>query len=141
MVGELIGKVCPIVLRGPIEARQVLVFRHPLAGVQLVKGTLEPGETIVAGALRELAEESGIMDSLGAAPCGSSESIDAGQLWYFVAVATAELPDRWTFDTQDDGGHRFAFFWWPLDQAANGDWHPVSVRALAFVADIATGLD
>ncbi|MCW5721534.1 MAG: NUDIX domain-containing protein [Devosia sp.] len=34
--------------------------RHAQAGVQLVKGTREPGEDPLAGALRELSEEAGV---------------------------------------------------------------------------------
>ena len=49
-------KVCPYVLRGAGDRLEVLAFRHPLAGCQLVKGSLEPGERVVVGALRELAE-------------------------------------------------------------------------------------
>jgi 8-oxo-dGTP pyrophosphatase MutT (NUDIX family) len=54
-------KVCPIVFRD-VSMRQILAFEHPRAGVQLVKGYIEPGETVRAAALRELAEESGIAD-------------------------------------------------------------------------------
>ena len=32
------------VLRGPAHARDLLIFRHPMTGDQLPKGTIEPGE-------------------------------------------------------------------------------------------------
>lgn len=49
-----------VVLRQSAERWQILAFRHPKAGTQLIKGTLETGERPEAGVLRELAEESGI---------------------------------------------------------------------------------
>ena len=36
------------------------MFRHPLAGIQLVKGTVEPSEKPADAARRELFEESGL---------------------------------------------------------------------------------
>jgi ADP-ribose pyrophosphatase YjhB (NUDIX family) len=56
----LVNKACTIVLRETLAAKELLVFEHPLAGVQLVKGTIEPGELPEHAALRELCEESGI---------------------------------------------------------------------------------
>ena len=53
------NKACPVVLRTR-GSREILVFEHPLAGIQLVKGTIELGESPEAAALRELGEESGI---------------------------------------------------------------------------------
>ena len=35
-----VDKACPVVLRHTTEL-EVLAFRHPLAGLQLVKGTVE----------------------------------------------------------------------------------------------------
>ena len=37
------------------------MFRHPLAGIQLVKGTVEPSENPADAARRELFEESGLV--------------------------------------------------------------------------------
>ncbi len=55
-------KACPVVLRGAAAGRvDVLVFRHPLAGTQLVKGTIEAAEVIQRAAERELLEESGLV--------------------------------------------------------------------------------
>ena len=129
----LTEKLCPVVLRYSAGAEpDILVFRHPLAGVQLVKGTLETGETIAAGALRELVEESGVAGTVRRG-LGSSADIAAGQLWHFVLVETGPLPDDWAFDTADDGGQRFSFFWWPLNAAPGPDWHDSFVRALGHV--------
>ena len=40
---------------------RILVFRHPSAGIQLIKGTIEPGECASDAALRELC---GFVDKL-----------------------------------------------------------------------------
>ena len=90
---RLIEKVCPVVVRGAGSAQEVLVFRHPLTGVQLVKGTRERGEALVAGALRELAEEAGIVEGVTGALLRSSSAIAPGQLWHFVLVDVGGLPD------------------------------------------------
>lgn len=52
-------KACAVVLRdrGVLE---ILAFEHPLAGLQLVKGSVEPGESSGAAAVRELMEEAAI---------------------------------------------------------------------------------
>ncbi|MDF4937158.1 NUDIX domain-containing protein, partial [Vibrio parahaemolyticus] len=56
----MIDKVCPVVLRN--QNQEILLFKHPLAGVQLVKGTVEVfDESYIIAAKRELAEESGII--------------------------------------------------------------------------------
>ena len=62
-------KACAVVLSRESPPR-ILLFRHPQAGVQLVKGSIESGETAQQAALRELWEESGlravaIKDDLG----------------------------------------------------------------------------
>lgn len=61
----------------------ILLFRHPQAGVQLVKGTIERGETPGQAALRELAEESGIDSATVVADLGCWESGHNGQIWSF----------------------------------------------------------
>jgi len=45
-----IDKVCPVVFRDA-SMRQILAFEHPRRGVQLVKGGVEPGESVRAAAL------------------------------------------------------------------------------------------
>ena len=132
-VNFLTEKLCPVVLRYSAGAEpDILVFRHPLAGVQLVKGTREAGESVEAGALRELMEEAGVAGTARRG-LGASADIVAGQLWHFVLVETAPLPDDWIFDTADDGGRRFSFFWWPLTATPGPDWHDSFVRALGHI--------
>ncbi len=101
------AKACPVVT----QDGAVLMFRHPLAGTQFVKGTIEAGETPRLAALRELQEEAGVLaESCDATPV-ISEEIAPQQLWYFVATTTNRLPEFWTHNCGDDGGHCFEFFW------------------------------
>lgn len=110
---------------------RILLFRHPLAGTQLVKGTIENGETPGEAALRELAEESGISDAVIERDLGCWKAGHLDQVWSFhLCRAGRELPERWAYQTQDDNGHLFEFFWAPLECLPYGDCHPVFQRAL-----------
>ena len=130
-------KVCPIVLRlrGGVE---VLAFRHPRAGLQIVKGTVEPGEAIEAAALRELAEESGVTGARIAGRFGVHPI--NGDEWHLVRVQVSDLPESWVHHCADDGGHDFAFFWHRLADGTGDAWHPVFREALSHVARAAEGL-
>src|SRR4051812_13906238 len=55
-------KVIAFVTRGPSDARELLVFRHPSGGLQLPAGTVEEGEPLVDAVLREVREETGLTD-------------------------------------------------------------------------------
>ncbi|MGC5700884.1 NUDIX domain-containing protein [Pseudomonas sp. NFXW11] len=122
---------CPVVLRrrGCLE---ILVFRHPLAGVQLVKGSLEPGECSAVAAVRELAEEAGVQ-GVASGALGVWDAGFAGQVWAFHQCRAAALPDTWRHQCADDGGHEFSFFWHPLASPPSAEWHPLFQGALAFV--------
>jgi 8-oxo-dGTP pyrophosphatase MutT (NUDIX family) len=121
-------KACPVVLRrrGGLD---ILAFRHPLHGLQLVKGTIEPHETPETAAVRELAEEAGILEGRAAAHL-AAVPIDE-TTWHFVLIFPLDLPETWTHHCEDEG-HDFAFFWHPLD-ADGGAWHPYSIEALTVI--------
>lgn len=129
-------KLCPVILRSGMAGVEILVFRHPTAGVQLVKGTREGNEPGETGALRELAEEAGLVAASVSASLGSSSDIVPRQVWHFYRVEAGSLPESWTFDTADDGGRRFAFFWWPLHLEPDHDWHKSFVRALHYIRSV-----
>ena len=128
----LIAKACPIVTRTR-HGSDILVFRHPLAGMQLVKGTVEVGESPAAAALRELHEEAGVRAEIVGA-MGTSTAIVQGSVWHMFRCRTKQLPERWTRHTADGGGLNFAFEWWPLGQGPGSDWQSAFARALDFVA-------
>lgn len=46
MIMTLIEKVVPVVFRKINNNLEILVFRHPLAGIQIVKGTVEHQEQL-----------------------------------------------------------------------------------------------
>jgi 8-oxo-dGTP pyrophosphatase MutT (NUDIX family) len=125
----MIEKVCPVLLRHKGRALEVLAFRHPLAGLQLVKGTREPGESVASGALREMREEAGVAADDPRVLC-TTNGMAADQIWHFVLVSKGDLPDGWSFYCPDDGGHLFEFFWWNLWEAPGAEWHPIFERAL-----------
>ncbi|MGH8348451.1 MAG: NUDIX domain-containing protein, partial [Pseudomonas sp.] len=81
----------------------ILLFRHPIAGVQLVKGTIETGETPAQTALRELSEESGIVAASIVSDMGCWDAAHLDQIWSFQLCCTqALLPEQWTHHTLDD---------------------------------------
>ena len=104
-------KAVPVVLRSASEDAEILVFEHPQAGVQLVKGTVEHGESIDQAAIRELAEEAGIRGAVCESDLGAWESGHEGQLWHFREMRVPiSLPSSWEHYTQDGGGHVFKFW-------------------------------
>jgi len=124
-------KACAVVLSSTTPPR-ILLFRHPQAGVQLVKGSLQPGEAPSAAALRELREESGISTAVIKRDLGNWEAGYQGQVWSLQLCETDEpLPERWSHQTLDDHGHVFSFFWAFFDELPYADFHPVYQRALA----------
>ncbi|MFT3745815.1 MAG: NUDIX domain-containing protein [Pyrinomonadaceae bacterium] len=127
----VVEKVAPIIIRERDGVRELLVFRHPTAAVQIVKGTVEPGEDLADAALRELAEESGIASITSIESKGPWFVELTNQNWNFFLCSTNEsLPDAWDFYTLDDGGLVYSFFWFPVDQPPGTDWHPVYQAAL-----------
>lgn len=129
-----VQKVCPVILRQQSEVSQILAFRHPLAGMQLIKGTLKPGELPDGDALRELAKESGIHQATVVAKIGELDFHDAEQHWnIFLCAPRIPFADEWTCFTADGDGLDFGFFWHPLDKEPDASWHPVYARALAMI--------
>lgn len=124
-------KVCPVVVRQKAGKRELLMFKHPLAGIQIVKGTVEPDDTSYEqAAIRELSEESGLSHVLGTQYLGRWESGYREHIWHFVYCEVNPQPERWTFHTLDDGGHDFQFFWQDLEGKVLADCHPVFLRAM-----------
>ena len=62
-----VHKVAALITRGEGAERELLVFRHPSAGIQLPAGTVEEGEAIEAAVLREVWEETGLTEVVIAA--------------------------------------------------------------------------
>ncbi len=56
----MIEKVVAFITRDTAVGRQLLLFAHPFAGIQLPAGTVEVGEGLETAVLRETAEETGL---------------------------------------------------------------------------------
>ena len=127
-------KAVPVVLRNKNERTEVLLFEHPLAGIQLVKGTVEPGESVSEAAARELSEESGLLVAGSILDLGTWEQCPNGQVWHFREVPVKQdLPETWSHFTKDGGGQTFRFHWHPLYAPAPPSCHPVYAAALEFL--------
>ena len=106
------------------------------AGLQLVKGRIEPGENPRAAALRELAEEAGIADTSIAEDLGTWQSEHEGNVWSFqLCTFTPKLPETWVHRCADDGGHDFKFFWHDVNREADDNWKPQYRRALQAIRE------
>jgi len=127
-------KACPILIRS-MGSPQILVFRHPIAGIQMIKGTIEPAEDAGDAALRELHEEAGI-DTTIQEDLGIWESGFDGQIWSLQLCFTPPgLPESWDHFCADDGGLDLRFFWHDLNCGPSHEWHSLYKSALQVVRD------
>lgn len=62
-----------------------------------------------------------------------------GQVWsFFACCSDTALPEVWSHNALDDGGHTYQFFWQPLWAPAREDqWHTVFRNALRFIQGVA----
>ena len=125
-------KVCPIVFRRGEAGTEVLAFRHPLAGHQFVKGTIEPGEPAHDAAIRELWEESGLRPTTPCLDLGTCRIETADAMWHVFAWCAKDLPESWDHQTADGGGLCFSFLWQPIEKPFDASWHPVFHKVHAF---------
>ena len=133
---KIVDKAVPVVVRWRSNKFELLVFDHPLAGRQLVKGTIEEGESAEAAAVRELFEESGLEGVSQAIFLGVQEYVEVGQRWHFFqCVLDIDPPENWEHFTSDGGGLTFKFCWQPLEQVINNPIGPVFEQARRFVAE------
>ena len=126
-----VEKAAACVVRAGKHGAELLVFRHPIAGVQIPKGSLEPGEDAEAAALRELREESGISVARIVRKVGRHEvAVGAGpdengsverHIWHtFLIVADDEVRDTWSHrasGSEVETGLVFEYLWLPLAEA------------------------
>ena len=124
---------CPIALHPDGAPQRLAVFEHPQAGWQLVKGGLRPNEPPTKGAARELFEESGL-ETRAAIAIGQSDTIQDGANWHFALCRIAPpVRTQWQHFCKDDGGHLFRFEWMDLQAAPKHSFHPIFLRALAWI--------
>lgn len=127
-------KVVPIIYRKNNTNIDLLVFRHPLAGIQMVKGTVEEQEELSVAALRELKEESGIQHAKIEQYLGVHYPVEPGPDWHvFQCVSELKLSEKWDHFCEDDGGLVFSFFWHPLFEPPTEEWHPLFKALLKYI--------
>ncbi len=127
------NKACPVVLRLKNNKLELLAFKHPTAGNQLVKGNIKKGEHLANACIRELEEESGIQAQV-VKQLGVWEPNFKNQVWGLCLMHYEDiLPDTWKFETKDDGGHIFSFFWQPLNSPLNDNWNEVYKAAYLYI--------
>ena len=59
-MNQIVQKVTAFIIREKDGIRELLVFKHPTAGVQIPAGTVEKGEDIETAVKREVHEETGL---------------------------------------------------------------------------------
>ena len=127
------NKACPVVLRHNNNKLELLAFKHPNAGNQLVKGNIKKGERLENACIRELTEESGIQAQV-VKHLGIWEPNFKNQIWGLCLMHYEDiLPDTWEFETKDDGGHIFSFFWQPLNSPLDDNWNEVYKHAFQYI--------
>lgn len=129
-----VQKVCPVILRQQNGIWQILAFRHPKAGTQLMKGTVEEDERPEDAVLRELGEESGIEQARIVKKIGEMGLSKTRQHWHlFLCQPTVALQDEWSFFTEDGGGLVFQFFWHHLEEEPDASWHENYLSVLNYI--------
>jgi 8-oxo-dGTP pyrophosphatase MutT (NUDIX family) len=95
-----VEKVTAFVLRRPAaQPAELLLIRHPHAGIQLPAGTVEPDESLVDAARREAAEETGLTGLRLVAELGSAEEpLPDGQAAILSPTRVYSRPDPASFD-------------------------------------------
>ena len=127
------NRACPVVLRNKNNQLELLAFKHPKGGIQLVKGSLNTGEPLEQACIRELEEESGIQAQV-VRPLGTWDSNFKNQIWGFCLMHyEGTQPDTWEFETKDEGGQIFSFFWQPLNKPLSGNWNEVYRNAFEYI--------
>ena len=127
----MVQKACPVIIRNSNGVTELLAFRHPSAGKQLVKGTIDEGEAPADAAIRELREESGISIDSGLIELGEAKI--GATIWHFFAATVDCALECWNHQTTDECGHVFEFFWHPISQDLDAEWHPQFHEALAVI--------
>lgn len=99
MVCRVVAKVTAFITREWGGERQLLLFEHPNAGVQIPAGTVEAGESPEQAVLREAAEETGLtgFSVLRYLGCVEKE-LPAGQRTIARSTRVYARPDVTSFD-------------------------------------------
>lgn len=129
---KVIEKVTALITREGSHARQVLVFRHPHAGVQLPAGTVDPAETPEIAVRREVEEETGLLNVTIASYLGKADQpMQENQRALYHDVVLQSAPQRdatliratlqrgWMVETGDKHDGFVKVTWREVDNATN----------------------
>jgi 8-oxo-dGTP pyrophosphatase MutT (NUDIX family) len=86
---QVVEKVTAFVTREGANGRELLIFRHPLNGLQLPAGTVEKGELPETAVLREAAEETGLEGLVLKRPLGRLHRVLPDN--HFLVLGTTRL--------------------------------------------------
>jgi 8-oxo-dGTP pyrophosphatase MutT (NUDIX family) len=103
MIGDYLAKVTAFVTR-QAAGGEMLLFRHPYAGVQFPAGTVEEGETLEQAVLREVAEETGLENVRIVARIGQRDELPPGVT--HVILHTTRVYSRPSLESFDWAGLR-----------------------------------
>ncbi|WP_435064691.1 NUDIX hydrolase [Halobaculum sp. EA56] len=118
-----VGKACAYITR---RGSELLVFEGPgHEGLQIPKGTIEPGERPRSAVFREVREESGLATLSGVERLATDvwrrrESPPKAYVRHFYHARVHEPRDRWTHVVRDGGdehGSEFEFSWIGIEEA------------------------
>jgi len=147
---KTVHKACPCVIRPTDGYFELLAFRHPLIGLQIAKGTVDPGESTDRAALRELKEESGLEEARILSKIGIYERITGAgpgengasekHIWHLYHVQSKH-PDNlecWSHQASgspEEEGLEFSFFWLELNGEYSREFHPVFLDVIRLVEE------
>jgi 8-oxo-dGTP pyrophosphatase MutT (NUDIX family) len=98
-VEKVLHKVTAFIIRPGAEGVELLLFRHPHAGVQIPAGTVEPDETPEQSVLREANEETGLSKLRIVSRIGSREEVFPPEIRFVLQPTIVySRPDITSFD-------------------------------------------
>ncbi len=95
----MLEKITAFITRPTPAGPELLLIRHPHAGIQLPAGTVDPGESPADAALREAWEETGLADLRVHRSLGHQIQRPGGAIRYMLAdTPVFSRPDPTSFD-------------------------------------------
>jgi 8-oxo-dGTP pyrophosphatase MutT (NUDIX family) len=153
---KVVDKAVVAATRSRNGTTQLLVFDHPHAGTQIVKGTVEPGEKLQAAVVREMEEESGIVlvsaghligvwdRTVGGGP-NEDGPIEVNRWHVFHCQIPADCDSTWNHIAKGspvEEGVVFSFRWLEATDALPSLLHPLFGPVATMIAThVATGCD
>lgn len=94
-----VEKVCVFVMRDGARGKEVLLFEHPSAGIQVPAGTVELGESAAEAVVREAGEETGLAAFASQSYLGAThELLEAERRVVYRTTPVFSRPDAGSFD-------------------------------------------